>query len=417
MKEEQGFILVLAVIIMTFMFLLVVPFLLKVSTEQELTKKSFDSLAALSLAEAGVERAIWEINHGDISSWSGSSSLRTKNISSFQASGGDIIGDIQISVEDSLGDNPVVEATGSVSYFGSLTVTRTVRVGLEREFYQPWDHGTFGGSSIIMDSNVVMDSYDSTLGEYGVDGNVGSEGNLGTNATGYDSISLNGSTQINGSAYCGPEGDPSTAIQTHGSSSITGGQQASSKQKRMPSVPPPEGLPSGGDYFLGGSDTDTISQSGEYSNFYLDSNATVTITGDVTFYIIGDFFMGSNSTFVIESGSSVTIYLDGSFFMDSNTNLNNSSKDPTKLLIFGTDNFIGTQTINSNAEFYGAIYAPNADITIDSNCHFYGSVSANRIEYNSNVQIHYDKALTQFEIVQAAVEELPCIVLSWQEKF
>jgi len=185
----------------------------------------------------------------------------------------------------------------------------------------------------------------------------------------------------------------------------------------MPSIPPPAGLPSGGDYFLGGSDTDTISQSGEYSNFCLDSTATVTVTGDVTFYVIGEFFMASNSTLVIESGSSVTIYLDGTFFMDSNTNMNNSSKDPTKLLIFGTDNFTGTHEIKSNSEFYGAIYTPRADLTIDSNAHFYGSVSASMIEANSNVQIHYDTALAQLEIVQAAVADLPCSVRSWQVKF
>ena len=151
-----------------------------------------------------------------------------------------------------------------------------------------------------MDSNAVMDSYDSTLGAYGVDGNVGSEANVGTNATGTDSINLNSNAEIKGSAYC----------------SI----------------------------------------------------------------------------------------------------IKNESKDPTKVVILGTDGLTGNHNLNSNAEFYGAIYAPKADLTFDSDAHFYGAISAKTVKADSNVQIHYDKALVNTEI-RAANEDSPCTVRSWQEKY
>ena len=128
--EEQGFILVLGMIISSFLLLLVVPFMFKVSTERTLTNISLHALSALSLAEAGIERAIWEMNGGDISTWSGDEDLRTMEISDFQASGGNVIGDIQISVTDPGGDNPVLVATGTFTD-SSQTVARTIRVALQ----------------------------------------------------------------------------------------------------------------------------------------------------------------------------------------------------------------------------------------------------------------------------------------------
>jgi competence protein ComGC len=92
-NEEKGFVLVVGLIVMMVLLLLTVPFLYQLSFENRLTNKSYKSSAALSLAEAGVERAIWELNYGDISSWTGDDTLRTMGISSFQAAGGNVIGD------------------------------------------------------------------------------------------------------------------------------------------------------------------------------------------------------------------------------------------------------------------------------------------------------------------------------------
>ena len=73
-QENQGFILVTSVIVTLIMLLLAGPFLFQLSADNKSHKKSSKSLTALSLAEAGVERAIWEINYGDMSVWEGDSS-------------------------------------------------------------------------------------------------------------------------------------------------------------------------------------------------------------------------------------------------------------------------------------------------------------------------------------------------------
>jgi len=57
-------------------------------------------------------------------------------ISDIEASGGIKMGDIEIRITDPGGENPVIEASGSV-VFGSQTITRTVRVGLQYNYPIP----------------------------------------------------------------------------------------------------------------------------------------------------------------------------------------------------------------------------------------------------------------------------------------
>ena len=407
--KEKGFIMIVAIIITAFLLLLAVPFLFQVSSERKSTERSYQSISALSLAEAGVERAIWEINYGDISSWSGDSSERTMTLNNIQSSGGDIIGNIEIRVENPDGDTPVIESTGSVALTGSQTVDRTVRVELDG--FLPCEFGAYGETSVYISSNAMVDSYDSRVDDYDPL-NPGSEGNIGTNAVGYASIELDSNAEIFGDAIIGQSGDPDDpdVIITNSNATINGVKKASTELKEMEPVSPPEGITDMGTYYLGGSDTDTISQSGEYNNFNMDSNAIVTITGDITLYVSNNFSMTSNSQLIISTGSSLKVYIGGSFTQDSNTIVDNSTQDPTKCMFLGLNSLTGTIEWNSNATFYGAVYAPRADIIINSNADFYGSMMANSIYADSDIKIHYDKALERMFIPGVLFE-----VLSWQE--
>ena len=134
--KEQGVVLIIAVIMMAFLLLLVIPFLSQLSNDNMASRKFTKSSVALSLAEAGIERSIWEFNRGDILSWSGDDDLRTLILSDFQTSNGTVVGDIEISITDPEGDNPVIEATGSVAQ-GSQTLSRIVRVALNYDYPIP----------------------------------------------------------------------------------------------------------------------------------------------------------------------------------------------------------------------------------------------------------------------------------------
>jgi len=411
-NEEQGFVLVVGMLVMAVLLLLAVPFLYQLSFENRLTTKSYKSSAALSLAEAGVERAIWELNYGDISTWDGDSSLRTMTISSLQTPDGNVIGDIEIRVENPDGDNPVVSSSGRVALVESRVLYKCARVVLEEEKYKPWLNGIFGDEELNFSSNAIVDSYDSRNGAYG-GSNMGSEGHVGTNGTDYGDIDLASNARIYGNAVSGPESNPEDVIITWGNAEIFGELDSLSEPNAMPSVPLPESLLYKGDYFLGGNDLDTIDESGVYTSFRLDSNCTVTITADVTLYITGEFSMRSNSQLVIADGIKVTIYLGGSFVQESNTQINNLSEDPTSLLIYGTDSFNGEMEWNSNSELWGSVYVPKANVHLNSNADFYGSISGKSFDCDSNSKIHYDLALAA--LVLDGADGTPYTIKSWQE--
>ncbi len=412
-RHEDGMVLVIGVIIMSFLLLLVLPFLYQLSAENRLTDKSFKSSTALSLAEAGIERALWELNFGDIATWDGDSTLRTLTITSFQTPSGNVAGDIEIKVYNPETKFPVVESRGLVSYSDSALMAKATRAELAEIKYDPWNFAVFGDDDLDFSSAAEVDSYDSTDGPYG-GANVGAEGNIGTNGTLFGCIDMCSNSSVYGDAYSGPGTDPNDVIITQGTAYIDGEKKSLYEEKEMPSVTPPEGLAFMGGYSLGVGDVGTIDSSGEFTSFVLDNNSTLTITSDATLYITGDFTLSSNSQFNVADGVNVTIYLGGTFTQASNSQINNLSQDPTSLLILGTDSFNGTMTWNSNTDFYGAVYVPRAHVDFNSNIDFYGSIIAETFDFNSNARFHYDIALAGLK--RDDMEDLPYGVKSWKEE-
>lgn len=413
--KERGAVLVIAILISLMMLLLAMPFLTKLSGQYRITEKSYRQLAALNLAEAGVERAIWELNHGNITNWEGDDNLRTMTISSFKASGGTEVGDIVIEAFIPGGDNPIIQSKGRVSHIGTATVDKTIRVMLEVSGGRSlFDYGVFGDEGVDFNSNAKIDSYDSREGFYGGD-NVSCYGHTATNATNTGCIYLDSNAKIYGDALSGPGSIPANVIITRSNARIYGEKQALSEEKDLPHIPAPSGLAWRGSYFLGSNNQSTISESGEYTSFQLDSNAEVTIQGDIIMYVTNEFLMESNTKLNIPEDSSLILYLGGTFEQNSNTRINNLSKDPTKVQIYGTDSFESEMVWESNSDFYGAVYVPEADVEYDSNADFYGSIISKFIHMDSNAKVHYDLALDNLAPIYSG-ESNSYRVKSWQEK-
>jgi Tfp pilus assembly protein PilX len=411
-KQEKGAILIIAVIILMFLLLLAFPFLFRMSTEYRIAEKTYKSFAALNLAEAGIDRAIWELNYGDITTWAGDSSSRTMTLTDFQAFGGKVIGDVQITVNEPESDSPVVEATGTVVYSDTLEVSKTTRTVLKRSEFAPFTFAAFGSEGILTNIDTDTDSYDSRIGLYAVNGNQSSWGNIGTNSLTDGAITLNDDSEIAGNAYTGPESNPNLVIVLNDTSQIFKNKLPLFKSKKMTAVTEPKNLTPRGLYTLTGGAEDTINQSGEYSGFVLSDSAKVTVTGNLTLYVNGEFLMNSNSILDIFPGSTVKIYLGGeNFEISGGAKLNNVSLNPRKLLILGTDSFTGTMHWESNSEFYGAIYVPKATVDYRTTYDLYGSLIAKKLISNAHYDIHFDIALFGFKLIGD-----PYAVKSWQEK-
>jgi hypothetical protein len=410
--EEQGFVLIVAVIVTVFMLLVVAPFLFQLSNDSRLATKTCKSSTALSLAEAGIERTIWELNYGDVTGWDGDSSERTLTISDFKTAAGAVVGDIEISITDPEGDYPVVESNGRVAYGGSQIQTRIVQVGLGG--FSAFSFGAFGNDGIHIDRHITLDSYDSRNGAYG-GVNIGSEAHIGTNSTLSGGIWIDADSEIKGSVFSGYDSDPDQVVTANASANIYGGKRSLNSACELPSVIAPMGLPYRGDYSLDDDSLDTINASGEYDSFSLGTNSTLTIEGDVILYITGDFYMDQNSVLEITADASLTIYLgEGDFEMDVGATMNNLSLDPSKLLVYGTGSFNGEIYMDQSTAFYGAIYAPQGNVRLDASSGFYGAAVAKNVMIDVGTVIHYDKSLLGQEILPSmgAFYE----VKSWQEK-
>lgn len=413
--NERGVVLIISILCSFIILMIAIPYMTKLSGHYRITEKSFRQMAAFNLAEAGVDRAIWEINQGNIASWEGDDNLRTMTISSFQASGGSNVGDVVIEVFGLGGDNPIIQSTGQVPHIGTTTLDKTIRVVLEvSEGESLFNYGVFGDEGVDFDSNARIDSYDSSEGFYGGD-NVSENGHTATNSTIIGSIYLASNAKIYGDALSGPGSIAPDVIITQGNALISGEKLTLPEEKDLPHIPAPVGLAWRGSYFLGSNDQSTISESGEYSSFLLNSNAEVTIQGNITMYVTGDFSMNSNTEFIIPDGSSLTLYLGGTFEQNSNTKINNLSQDPTRVQIYGTESFESEMVWNSNSDFHGAVYVPEANVEYNSNADFYGSIVSKFIHLDSNAKVHYDLALDSLAPIYNA-ESNSYKVKSWQEK-
>ena len=385
----------MSLLVSVFMAIMALPFLVKFSSRMRITEKSFGSLAALNLAEAGLERAIWELNFGTISSWGGSSDQRTLSISNFTASNGTVIGNISI-VCNPQGLTPVIESTGTAVHIGSPSVSKTLRVVLEGGAPAPlFNFMLFGAYGVNIGGGAIVDSYDSRLGVYGGT-NVHDGGNIGTNGDIYGAVNVGNGSIVNGDAMTGAGSDPNDVIIMGMSSEITGEAAALEEPKELPSVTVPTGLVNRGNLSVSGTST-TISQSGQYGNLTLAKNARVTITSNVTLYVSGAFTLNNNAEFRINPGCSVTLNFGGSWSLNSNCMINNMNQDPTKLVMLGTDTFTGSKTFCNTFVTYAAMYFPNANINFANTAAIYGSIIARQFAIGNNMQVHYDEALTSLQ--------------------
>ena len=410
-QREKGVVLVISLLITVALLILITPFLFKLSGEYRNTDRTFKSMAALNLAEAGVEQAIWELNHGDISTWTGDSTTRTLTLSSVQTSEGDTVGDIVISISNPESSSPVVESTGKILFRNSDTVDRTLSVELAKDLEPIFDNALFANTGISMNGNSFVDSFDSRDGIYGGD-NIGSNGHIATNNTSYGCITLENNAVIFGDAKIGVDGDPDDIL-TLNNSEVTGDKTALSAAKPMLPVIPPEELVSKGNYLLGAG-IDTISESGDYSSFVMDTNSQVIIDGDVILNVAGEFSMAGNTEIYITEGSSLQIYLGGTFIQDSDSKVTIQTDVPTALSIFGTEGFSSDMNWYSNTDFYGSVYLPNSTFNLQSNIDIYGALTANYLNVASNARVHYDLALLDADGLKLELSNY--YVKSWHEK-
>lgn len=414
--KREGSALISTMIFTSLLFTASTGFLVMITGECGINRKSYNHAVALNLAEAGIDYAAWALPEdeddttADVFGWEGSNP-KTKTFYSFQAAGGEVMGDFHVEVTDPLGDNPLVVSTGYVpGMTASKKITRTVKCKLRRREFHPFTEVFFGNEYVNMHGGVFTDSYDSRIGDYGGE-NVGSEGDVCTNGNITGAITLDGDVIVNGDAGTGPDGTVS------GEANVTG-EITHDIYREMPPVEVPDELKEltywGGDGLLTltAAATTTL-EPGDYKlrRIKLTAQAVLTINGPARIYLSGYFgrsIFQTGSSQVVCNGE-VEFYLDGDASLGG-CGILNSDQVPSDCTLWGSPTCNSIDYLGTSA-FYGTVYAGSAFVKLSGDAAAYGSFVGSIVDCGGGSGYHYDEALGE-RTFQAPGHE----VVYWQEK-
>lgn len=361
-------------------------------------------LMARSAADAGMERAIQEINNAVAAGkWSDSV---LPNIEKAQLINSDSY--YSIAANYNLVDGYHIQSTGT-NKNRTRTVTATLRLkGL-------FESAILCREGITLKSGTVVQSIDSDISLDPDD--INEKVTIGTNSIGAGSVILNSGVVVDGDVVVGIGGDVDTVIKDLGAT--TGDRYTLSGNVEFPSISPPfipwprtmitvkkgEGtIGSGGDY----------PPVGRFSGIKLSQGAVLRVVGNCTIYVTGDVDMGQSSEIILDSkDTTLTIYLDGNWISDNNSGINNATQIPSSFMLFATGLQGQILDLKAKSEFYGSIYAPDADLTIFSGGDLYGSFVAKNFELKNSATFYYDTAL---QAVKVTDEGARYVISRWNEQ-
>jgi hypothetical protein len=257
-----------------------------------------------------------------------------------------------------------------------------------------FQYAAFGAEGVRLESNAFIDSYDSALGPYEDQVQGGNDfalenGNVGSNGD----IVLRSNTEVHGDCQPGPGGIvDDSAPRTY----VSGSTDPADEPFPMPPIEVPA-IPSGGSVVA---TSDLVLGPGEVhlDSLLMQGGTTLTLVGPAT-VVLDDYHMRSGAAMVFDaSGGEIELHGTGDFVLESNTDMRTISDSAVDVTIFlsGDNMSAGRRDrieLSSNADFVGAIYAPDISYRLESNFDVYGSIICGELILSSNGEIHFDEAL------------------------
>lgn len=160
----------------------------------------------------------------------------------------------------------------------------------------------------------------------------------------------------------------------------------------VPSLPPitvPNVGPNTGSLSISKDKNYVINSDLHVQNFTCQQQTNVSIVGDVTIVVDGDFLLRNNCTIdLANANSSVTFYILGDANFDNRIRLGMSSQDHTRIRFFFPNST--TVDIGNNTDMYASIVAPDTEVYIHNGADFHGAIVAERLRTrNGGVGLHF----------------------------
>ena len=385
-KREEGIALVITLLVMTLLLIMGAAFLSISSTETLISINERNRLQAFQMAEAGAERTFAELNLNG--AYVGAAGEQALGFGTYITTVTDLL------PLPGVVDRKQVVSIGYVPNSAVLNRAMTqVQVVAQRG--SPFQIGLLGLSLVELEDRVVVDSYDSALGEYDPMA-AGSEGHIHSNG---DIILLTNNT-VNGNALAG-------GTVTLGSGSTITGTAT-------------EGVPSATvvtdiSYPAYNSDTAGISPPGAYdtSTYDLTVNPGQIVTLDPGTYSFNRITLRTGAQLAMTGP--VVIYMTGKFSAEDGAVIN-TSKIPANLMIISS--MAGVDAIQMDVgtgEFYGGIYALNGEVEFnEGGWNIYGAIVADEIDIDGDARFHYDVALARSSLPAGKFRP---VAGTWRELF
>lgn len=265
--------------------------------------------------------------------------------------------------------------------------------------------GVAAYDDVTLNNYALIDSYDSSRGDYGP-GNNAQSASISTNSTGSSKVKLNSHTRIEGNAYIGPGGTPSSGVDVDSFSFLTGQKLEAQSSATLPDLNPPSDFPPSLGNVTFSSGTVTIDSDLHFDDLTISDDAVVRIQGDVRIHVNDDFLMRTRAKVVLESGARLTLWLKDSAEVRHDAQLNTDSTKTDRLTVYVYGNN-ERMYLRDDAVMSGSVYA-KGDFRMDHDAVFYGRVLAgDDVLLYHNAMLHADIALPSLGIATTpAVDEV-----------
>ncbi|MGH7786728.1 MAG: DUF7305 domain-containing protein [Candidatus Binatia bacterium] len=241
-------------------------------------------------------------------------------------------------------------------------VQRSAGALLIRESQALFQEALFTQQYVSLTGNANTDSFDSTLGNYG-GSNRFATGGVRSNG----SITMTGSTQINGDAVPGPGAE----VIMSGNPKVTGASTPATTGRSLETATVPGGAVSLGALMVANNDKRTIT-AGTYvlTSLSVGGSGALTIDtsgGPVTFYVTGATDIGGNGGVTVTNGGARNFMI---------------------IQVGGGNVWIG-----GSGRLTAGIYAPGSNLTIDGNADLWGGFVGGSANLDGSGKMHFDQSL------------------------
>jgi hypothetical protein len=267
---------------------------------------------------------------------------------------------------------------------------------------------------ITLSDGVLIDSYDSAMGDYASQATNVTNGvtHAGTNGDVRSNVDvvLDTDAMLLGDAAPGPGFTVSLA----GGSYVSGSTTPASCAFAFPPIEFPSLPPSGNTIVLANLSAAIPPGEYDFGVLTIGQDATLTLTGPTTI-VVADFKGCQDANLVIDaSNGPVEILVSGTYTHMSGFEAMPVNGSPLALAfqIGGTADVV----FPASTAIRGAYYAPDADIVFASQNECWGAFAANRITLTDDMKLHFDENLLEhFEKDLGQVSGDGLDVLGWCE--